>query len=336
MIRRPPRSTLFPYTTIFRSTSLSDVKGVSFTNVSPLAGYEEEIFVPATTVDSISGLTFRDEDAILLDILAVSYDYLPTMNIQLKEGRNFSRQIAADSSKHAIILNEQAVKALGLLQPVGSTVSISFEFDAKVVGVVEDYHYQSLHTAVEPLVLMLSGNQNFVEVSITSNDLPQTLATIEAAWERHTNGMPMDYSFLDEDFDALFKADQQIGTIFGGFSLLAIVIACLGLLALAAFMAEQRTKEIGIRKGLGASVVSLWGMLSKDFVRLVLVSCLIAIPVAYYAMQRWLQQYDYRIELSWWVFTSAGLGALLITLATISYQTVKAALANPVKSLRSE
>ena len=317
-------------------TSLSDVKGVSFTNVSPLAGYEEEIFVPATTVDSISGLTFRDEDAILLDILAVSYDYLPTMNIQLKEGRNFSRQIAADSSKHAIILNEQAVKALGLLQPVGSTVSISFEFDAKVVGVVEDYHYQSLHTVVEPLVLMLSGSQNFVEVSITSNDLPQTLATIEAAWERHTNGMPMDYSFLDEDFDALFKADQQIGTIFGGFSLLAIVIACLGLLALAAFMAEQRTKEIGIRKVLGASVKSIMVLLSKDFTRLIIIAFIVATPLAYWAMQQWLNDFAYRTSIGLSTFAIAGLLALLIALLTVSYQSIKAALANPVDSLRNE
>ncbi|MEM6841183.1 MAG: ABC transporter permease [Bacteroidota bacterium] len=319
-------------------TGLSEVREVSFTNVSPLAGYNGTVFIPAAKVDSIEGETFRDEDAQLLSSLMVSYDYLPTMNIQLKEGRNFSRIIAGDSANYAIILNEQAVKALDLSQPIGSTVVVASKFEAQVVGVVKDYHYESLHSEVEPLVLILSdqSEHNFVELSIASNDLPHTLKTIEDQWKQHTGGMPMEYTFLDEDFDALFKADQQIGTIFGGFSLLAIVIACLGLLALAAFMAEQRTKEIGIRKVLGASVKNIVLLLSKDYTRLVVIAFVVATPLAYWAMQQWLNGFAYRTSIGISTFALSGSLAILIALLTVSYQSIKAALANPVDSLRNE
>ncbi|MGD1893642.1 MAG: ABC transporter permease [Cyclobacteriaceae bacterium] len=317
-------------------TGLSEVKGVSFTDVSPLAGYNGTVFIPAVRVDSIEGETFRDEDALILNSMMVSHDYLPTMNIQLKEGRNFSRTIAADSANYAIILNEQAVKALGLPQPIGSTVMVASEFEGKVVGVVEDYHYQSLHSQVEPLVLVLSDQQNYVEISITSNDLPRTVATIEEQWKQHTDGMPIDYSFLDEDFDALFKADERTGMIFGGFSLLAIAIACLGLLALAAFMAEQRNKEIGIRKVLGASVKNIVILLSKDFTRLILIAFVVATPLAYWAIQQWLNDFAYRTNIGLSTFVLSGTMALLIALLTVSYQSIKAAVANPVDSLRNE
>ncbi|MEM9671643.1 MAG: ABC transporter permease [Bacteroidota bacterium] len=317
-------------------TGLSEVKGVSFTDVSPLAGYNGTVFIPAVRVDSIEGETFRDEDALILNSMMVSHDYLPTMNIQLKEGRNFSRTIAADSANYAIILNEQAVKALGLPQPIGSTVMVASEFEGKVVGVVEDYHYQSLHSQVEPLVLVLSDQQNYVEISITSNDLPRTVATIEEQWKQHTDGMPIDYSFLDEDFDALFKADERTGMIFGGFSLLAIAIACLGLLALAAFMAEQRNKEIGIRKVLGASVKNIVILLSKDFTRLILIAFVVATPLASWAIQQWLNDFAYRTNIGLSTFVLSGTMALLIALLTVSYQSIKAAVANPVDSLRNE
>jgi len=317
-------------------TGLSEVKSASFTDVSPLAGYNGTVFIPAINVDSIEGETFRDEDAQILSSLMVSYDYLPTMNIRLKEGRNFSRTIAADSANYAIILNEQAVKALGLSQPIGSTVMVASEFEGKVVGVVEDYHYESLHSKVEPLVLVLSNEHNYVAISLASNDLPGTLETIEAAWTRHTGGMPMDYSFLDEDFDALFKADQRVGMIFGGFSLLAIAIACLGLLALAAFIAEQRTKEIGIRKVLGASVKNIVVLLSKDFTRLIAIAFVVATPLAYWATQQWLNDFAYRTNVGLSTFILSGTLALLIALLTVSYQSIKAAIANPVESLRNE
>nr|WKN37783.1 ABC transporter permease [Tunicatimonas sp. TK19036] len=315
---------------------LSEVQQVSFTDVSPLSGYNGTGFIPATQSDSSSGSTYRDEDALVLSNIMVSYDYLPTMGIQLKEGRNFSRDIASDSAYHAIILNEQAVRTLGINNPIGNTVLIGGTYEAEVVGVVEDFHFKSLHTAVEPLVIVLSDEQNFVEVKVASNHLSQTLAMLEEQWDLHADGTPFTYTFLDENFDALFRADQQVGMIFGGFTLLAILIACLGLLALAAFMAEQRTKEIGIRKVMGASVKSIVLLLSKDFTKLVVIAFAVAIPLAYWAVQQWLEDFAYKIDIGLTSFIIAGVLALLVALLTVSYQAFKAAMANPVKSLRNE
>ena len=315
---------------------LSEVNNVSFTNVSPLAGYDGTIFIPAVQDDSLGGMTFRDEEAQVLNSLMVSYDYLPTMGIQLREGRNFSRDIAADSANYAIILNEQAVKALGLQKPLGSQVMVASEFEAVVVGVVEDFHYQSLRSQVEPLVLVLSDRQDFMEVSLISDNLPQTLAKIDALWRQQTGGLPLDYSFIDEDFDALFRADQRLGMLFGGFTSLTILIACLGLLALAAFVAEQRTKEIGVRKVMGASVRQIVLLLNKDFTRLVLVAFVVAIPLAYFAVQRWLEEFAYRIDIGVASFLISGVLALFVAWMTVSFQSVRAARANPVKSLRNE
>ncbi|MEO0331156.1 MAG: FtsX-like permease family protein, partial [Bacteroidota bacterium] len=174
------------------------------------------------------------------------------------------------------------------------------------------------------------------EVKVQSTDLPRTIATIEDQWNQHSDGSPFTYSFLDQNFDALFRADQRVGMIFGSFALLTIIIACLGLLALAAFMAEQRTKEIGIRKVLGASVKSIVLLLSKDFTRLVIIAFVVATPLAYWAMQQWLNDFAYRTNIGLSTFVLAGLLALLIALLTISYQSVRAALANPVDSLRDE
>lgn len=299
-------------------------------------GYDGSVFIPATFAGSIEGMTFRDEDAQIFNSMRVSYHYLTAMNIQLKEGRNFSRNISADSANYAIILNEKAVKAYGLQKPLGSQVMVASEFEAVVVGVVKDFHYESLHAEVEPLVLVLSDNQNFVEVSIASNDLPRTLATIEEQWKRHTGDTPLDYSFLDEDFDALFRADQRVGMIFGGFTALAILITRLGLPALAAFMAEQRTKEISVRKVLGASVRYIVLLLTKDFTRLVLIAFVVAVPLAYFAVQQWLEDFAYKIDIGAASFIFAGALALLVALLTVSYQSFRAAVADPVKSLRNE
>ncbi len=315
---------------------LSEVKNLSFTNVSPMAGYDGTIFIPAVADDSLGGMTFRDDEAQVLNNLMVSYDYLPTMGIKLKEGRNFSREIAADSANYAIILNEQAVRALGLQNPLGSQVMVASEYEAIVVGVVEDFHYESLHSQVEPLVLTLSDRQDYLEISIASDDLPQTIVRIDELWRAHTGGLPLDYSFLDEDFDALFRADQRVGMIFGGFTSLAILIACLGLLALAAFMAEQRTKEIGVRKVMGASVRHIVLLLTKDFTRLVLIAFVVAVPLAYFAVQQWLKDFAYRIDIGMVSFIVSGVLALLVAWLTVSWQSYKAAVADPVKSLRSE
>ncbi|MGB3588323.1 MAG: ABC transporter permease, partial [Tunicatimonas sp.] len=310
----------------------SEVLSISFTNVSPLAGYPEYIITPQTESDSI----YREENALVLSSLTTSHDYLSTMGIRLKKGRNFSREIAADSAYGVVILNEQAVRALGLSDPVGSRLKIGDMYEAEVVGIAEDFHYKSLHSTVEPLVMILSDEQNYVEVEVASDDLPQTLTMLEQQWNRHADGTPFDYSFLDEDFDQLFQADQRVGIIFGGFTLLAIIIACLGLLALAAFMAEQRTKEIGIRKVLGASVKNIVLLLSRDFTKLVVIAFVVATPLAYWAMQQWLADFAYRTEIGLGIFVLAGVAALLIAGLTVSFQSIKAALANPVDSLKND
>nr|WKN37784.1 ABC transporter permease [Tunicatimonas sp. TK19036] len=317
---------------------LSEVQDVSFSDVAPLSAYNGTVFTPPTASDSsITGSTYREEDAIVMSFTRVSYDYLPTLGLRLKEGRNFSREIAADSANHTLILNEEAARKLKLSQPVGTKISVDGGArKAEIVGVVEDFHFKSLHTTVEPLVLILSDSLEYAEIKIQSADLPQTLALIEDQWNQYADGTPLDYSFLDEDFDALFRADQRIGKIFGGFTSLAIVIACLGLLALASFMAEQRTKEIGIRKVMGASVRSIVLLLSKDFTKLVVIAFAVAIPLAYWAVHQWLEDFAYKIDIGLTSFIIAGVLALLVALLTVSYQAFKAAMANPVKSLRNE
>ena len=316
--------------------ALSQVQDISFTSVAPLTGTDGSVFTPATFVDSLGGEDYLDENAQVLNSIRVSYDYLPTMGIPITTGRNFSREVAADSNNYALIINEQAARTLGLSDPVGSKVMYASEFEATVVGVTEDFHYQSLHSAVEPLVMVLSEAHNFTEVRLLSDDLPGTLAEIDRHWKEHSGGLPFNYSFLDEDFDALFRSDQQMGLLFGTFAAIAILIACLGLLALATFMAEQRTKEVGVRKVLGASVGHIIVLLTKDFTKLVLIAFVLAAPLAYYAIQLWLREFAYRIDPNVMTFLVAGILALLVAVITVSWQSYKAAVANPVKSLRNE
>jgi len=314
----------------------AEVKSLSFSDSSPLEQHDGSVFIPSVQDDSERGFTFRDEDAQVLQYMQVSYDYISTMGIRLKEGRNFSREATSDSMNYALIINEAAARQLGLKEPVGSIVMAASEFEAEVVGVTEDYHYESLHHKVQPFVLLLSDAQNYVEVKVQSENLTHTLSMLEEQWDLHSDGTPFDYSFLNEDFEALFRADQQVGKIFGAFTSLAIFIACIGLLALASFMAEQRTKEIGIRKVLGASVKSIILLLSKDFTRLIMLAFVLAVPLAYWAMRTWLNDFAYRIHIGISSFIVAGSLALLIALLTVSYQSFKAAVVNPVKSLRNE
>jgi len=314
----------------------SEVQSVSFSSVAPFTGTDGSIFIPATSVDSLGSEDYLDENAQVLNSIRVSYDYLPTMGIPITEGRNFLREVAADSNNYTLIVNEQAAKTLGLSDPLGSKVMYASEFEATVVGVTKDFHYKSLHSEVEPLVLVLSDAHSFTEVSLVSHDLPATLARIEQSWRTHSGGIPFSYSFLDEDFDALFRTDQQVGILFGAFASLAILIACLGLLALAAFMAEQRTKEIGVRKVMGASVGHIVLLLTKDFTKLVLIAFVLAAPLAYYAAQQWLQEFAYRIDPDWIIFILSGILALLVAWLTVGYQSYQAAAANPVDSLRNE
>ncbi len=206
-----------------------------------------------------------------------------------------------------------------------------------IVGVVDDFHQQSLREAYEPLILRLDpGVNGQLSIKLAEGDPRRAIAVVKQAWAKFFPTDPFTYSFLDERYDQQYRADERFGEVFGFFTLLAVLVACLGLLGLAIFTAQQRTKEIGVRKVLGASVTSIITLLSKDFLKLVLVAVLIASPLAWWAMSRWLADFAYKISLEWWVFALAGLFAIGIALLTVSFQSIKAALMNPVKSLRSE
>ncbi len=270
----------------------------------------------------------------------VDYDYLKTLGITLLQGRNFSRTYGTDSS--AILINEAAVRVLGVRNPIGQHIWQYANEQSKnrksytIIGVVKNFHFESLRRNIGALSLTLSPNSGAASFRLSQANIPVLMKQIEAQWKQIAPGQPFSYQFMDDSFDDMYRAEQRIGTISLTFAVLAILIACLGLFGLAAFTAEQRTKEIGIRKVLGASVLSIVGLLSKDFLKLVFIAILIASPLAWYAMSQWLKDFAYRIDIAWWMFALAGLLAVGIALLTVSFQSIKAALMNPVKSLRSE
>jgi len=273
---------------------------------------------------------------ILSEFWSVDENYLNTMGLKLVAGRNFSKQMASDSM--AIIVNEAFAEKFGQKDPLNKYVyrnSIGLQ-QFHIVGVVKNFHYESLRDKISPLVLAYSPDNGAISVKVKTADLSGLMSKIENKWKQFSPNQQFSYSFMDQDFDATYRSEQKLGTLFISFSTLAILIACLGLFGLAAYAAEQRTKEIGIRKVLGASVSGIVGLLSVDFIRLVFISMLIASPLAWYFMNKWLQDFAYRTEFHWWILVISGAVALLIAFVTISFQSIKAALANPVKSLRSE
>ncbi len=277
-------------------------------------------------------------------VSAVEYhvddQYIPTMGMQLATGRNFSEEFATDSL--GIILNESALKAFGwnLSSAVGKTIirqnsSRGNNIPFHVIGVVKNFHFKSLHESITPLFITLHPEGGLI-FKIKTTDVNGLLADMKQKWDAYATEEPFNYTFMDDLYDKTYAAEQKTSTVLTIFSVLTILVACLGLFGLATYTAEQRTKEIGIRKVLGASVGQLVGLLSKEFLRLVLIASLIAFPIAGWAMNAWLQDFAYRIDIQWWVFGLASGSALVIALLTVSYQAIKAALANPVKSLRSE
>jgi len=266
---------------------------------------------------------------------SVNYEYGKTIGWKIKEGRDFSREFGTDSS--AFILNESSVKFMNITDPIGKIV----RWDEKpytIIGVVEDMLIQSPYKPVRPSLFHLSTQEEnvFIIKLNPAKSAKESLARVEAAFSKYNPAIPFEADFVDEEFARKFGNEKQIGKLAAFFTFLAIFISCLGLFGLASYVAEQRTKEIGIRKVLGASVLLLWKMLSKDFVILVFIACVISVPLAYYFMDGWLQKFDYRMAISLWIFALACLGALVITLLTVSYQAIKAASANPVKSLKTE
>lgn len=279
-------------------------------------------------------------NAVNMQAWGVDHDYVKTLGMQIVQGRDFSREFGADSS--AVILNETAAKLFGGKDILGKRI-MSFDDPTlksfktyTVIGVVKNFHFESLRRNISALGLVLEPSSGAASFRLSSTDLPAVISQIESKWKQLAPGQPFNYAFMEEAFDNMYRAEQRVGTIALTFAGLAILIACLGLFGLAAFMAEQRTKEIGVRKVLGASVFSIVGLLSKDFLKLVLIAILIASPIAWYAMSQWLKDFAYKIDIEWWVFALAGVLATLVALLTVSFQSVKAALMDPVKSLRAE
>jgi ABC-type antimicrobial peptide transport system permease subunit len=273
--------------------------------------------------------------------LVVTPEYGKTIGWQFTKGRDFKRELASDSL--GMIVNEAAVKYMGLKDPVGEDVSWQFREQEirhyKILGVIKDMVMESPYEPTSPVIFMIKGHggPNVIDIKINpAISTSDALLKIEAVFKKLIPTAPFEYKFVDEEYAAKFAAEERIGQLANVCAIITILISCLGLFGLASFVAEQRIKEIGIRKILGASVSNLWALLSRDFVLLVVISLFIASPLAYYFMEKWIQKYTYHTEISWWIFAMAGLGAMLITLLTVSYQAIKAALINPVKSLRSE
>lgn len=311
-----------------------------------VAGVGASQFYPGIPNVSDMGLTQPGqpvEQSVITRMNWVDHGFLPTLGIEPVAGRLFSPEFAADTS-YKMILNETAVRKLAFESPeqaVGKQVMFNWagrEHRFDVIGVVRDFHFESLHEPIEPFAFQLNSipQYNYLIVRANTDDLPALLSTVENTWTRLVPGEPFEYTFLDDDFQKNYKADRQMAALVGSFTGIAILISCLGLFALAAFAAERRTKEIGIRKVLGATAAGITGLLARDFLKLVLVAIVVASPLAYWALNRWLQDFAYRISVEWWMFVLTGIVAVTIAGLTVSFQSIRAALANPVKSLRSE
>ena len=280
------------------------------------------------------------KNALSMQNWVVDYDYINTLGMQIVKGRNFSKDFGTDST--AVILNETAAKVLGYADPIGKKIYQSTDGNGKrmtaytIIGIVKDFHFESLRENIYPLGLMLGHNNSEMSFKIATSNIKPLISQIQSKWKALAPGMPFSYRFLDDAFNKMYRSEQRVGQVSITFSLLAILIACLGLFGLVTYMAEQRTKEIGVRKVLGATVSNIVTMLSKDFLKLVAIASLFAFPVAWWVMHQWLQDFAFRIKIEWWVFILAALIALLIALLTVSVQAIKAAIANPVKSLRTE
>ena len=273
-----------------------------------------------------------------LDLYFVDYDYIPQYKMKMLAGRAFSRDFGSDTTQ-AMVVNEAAMKMFGYTSP---QQIIGRKFDqwgrqGMVIGVVKDFHFRSLQEVIKPLSMRIEPNGcDLISVNISPVNLQSTIASIESKWKTLIPHRPFSYYFLDEFFDKQYRSEDRFGKLFLNFAVLAIFISCLGLLGLASYSTMQRTKEIGVRKVMGASVANIVNLLSKDFLKLVIISFVISAPIAWYFMHKWLLGFAYRINVSWWIFVAAGISALLIALLTVSFQAIKAAIANPVTSLRTE
>ena len=321
----------------FRQTisQLPGVSNASITNSIPTGNLFGDSYIPDQ----------NGEEQVAKDInlasFIIDYDFVPTLKIQVLKGRNFSKDF---SDSTAVILNEEAAKQIGWKDPIGQRIQYPGGNNEwyTVIGIAKDFNVQSLQTAMTPFALFHTSSRSydigtsFMMVRMKPGDISNTLSKIESKWKAFVSGEPFDYNFLDASFEALYRSEQRMGSIFSIFTALSLFIACLGLFGLSAYIAERRIKEIGVRKVLGASVPNVVMLLSKDFLILTLIAAVIAFPIAWWWMNKWLEDFAYRININWTVFIIAGLCTLLVALLTVSFQAIKAAIANPVKSLRTE
>ena len=316
-------------------SKFSGVKGATYAGYLPVAGSARN------DVSFSSEAAMSSTNSLNMQVWNIDHNYIPLMEMQIVKGRNFSKEFGTDSN--ATIINETAAKLLGWKDPIGKKLYTYFQdnfgntlISREVIGVVKNFHFESMKENIGPLCFRLADNSWATAFKVNPADIKQLVSKIESKWKAMAPGMPFSYQFMDESFDNMYRVEQRTGKLGLTLAVIAILIACLGLFGLATYTAEQRIKEIGVRKVLGASISSIVSMLSKDFVMLVVIASVIAIPLAWWAMNKWLQDFAYRISIGWWVFVAAGIIALLIAVITVSSQAIKAALANPVKSLRTE
>jgi putative ABC transport system permease protein len=304
--------------------------------------YNPGIFNPSDNLLYKEGQTMNDAKRTRMNW--VDAGYMKTLNLKTVAGRLFSEEFPGDTNNR-IIMNESAVKEIGFSSPqnaVNNKVYLDFQgtqYSYDIVGVVKDFHFEDLHLPITPYSYQLnntSNNFNYMLVHAKPGDMSTLLTSLEKSWHKLNPGEPFEYSFLDDDFQKNYLAEDRLSSIVSYFTLIAIIICCLGLFGLATFSAEQRIKEIGVRKALGASVTGIVALLSKDFLKLVIIAIVIASPLAWYVMHKWLQDFAYRIDIEWWIFLLAGIIATAIAFFTISFQAIKTANSNPVNSLRTE
>jgi len=314
----------------------ADIKDVARSSRIPTGRLLDNMGASTYVGDSLRPITAD------IKFVATDYDFIPTYGLHVVAGRNFSRAYGTDTS--GFILNESAVRAIGW-KSSREAVGKNFKYgsiNGKVIGIIGDFHFESLHQKIVPIILInpaTTASQSFynsLSVKVSGHNIPGTLATLEKTWKKYLPEIPYQYNFLDENFTRLYKSEQRQGTIFTVFACIAILIACLGLFGLSAFSISQRIKEIGVRIVLGAKVNSIVTLLSRDFLKLVLIASVIAFPITWYAMTHWLEDLAYRVNLNWWVFVLSALLAVIIALGTVSFHAIRAAMSNPVNSLRSE
>jgi len=311
-------------------SSLPNVTNVSLSSSVPGGGNPAAY----SEIENVKG----DLQVANLDLYFVDFDYISLYNIQVAAGRAFSSEFKTDTTQ-AMVLNEAAVKMFGYSSPeqaIGKRFK-QWGREGKIIGVIKDFHFQSLKNPIKPLSMRIEPDRgDYLSINVSASNLTATMAAVEKEWKKIIPNKPFSYYFLDEFFNRQYKGEEQFGKLFLNFALLAIFLSCLGLLGLASYTTMQRTKEIGIRKVMGASITNILYLLSRDFLKLVILSFFVAAPLSWYFIQKWLINFAYRTTISWWVFIAAGGIAVLIAIITVSFQSIKAAMSNPVKSLRTE